>query len=171
MSEDGVEGGFVGACEADQNNCQDSLDQKRCSQESGGIEQARYEGEQRTRTLRSWFEGVSVDLDYKVLPVVVRHCARQITQRHVRSDEKKQIERLHGRPQNGQVPEFAEVNHFRDPQKAADTSKLYDRWSLRLNGNDFGNGWTLRGYTSESPQVSIHLETSRRPAMGQQSAE
>ena len=63
---------------------------------------------------------------------VVRHCAWQITHRHVRSDGKKQIERLPRRPLNSQVSEFAEVNHFRDPQKAADKSKLYDRWSLRL---------------------------------------
>ena len=48
---------------------------KASSVNAGGIEWARYEAEKRTRTLRSWFEGVSVDLDYKVLPVVVRHCA------------------------------------------------------------------------------------------------
>ena len=77
-------------------------------------------------------KGVSVDPDYKVLPVVVRHCAWQTTHRHVRAYGKKQIERLRGRPHDGQVSEFAEVNHFRDPQKAADMSKLYDRWSLRL---------------------------------------
>ena len=40
-----------------------------------------------------------------------------------------------------------------------------------MDGKDFGVGWTLHGYTSESLQVSIHLETSRRPAMGQGSAE
>ena len=54
-----------------------------------------------------------------------------MTNRHVRSDGKKQIERLRGRPTGGQVPEFAEVNHFRDTQRAAGTSKLYDEWSLR----------------------------------------
>ena len=63
-----------------------------------------------------------MDLDYTVLPVAVRHTVWQITHRHVRSDGKKQIERLRGRPNNGQVSEFAEVNYFRDPQKAADTS-------------------------------------------------
>ena len=55
-----------------------------------------------------------------------------MTHRHVRSDGKKQIERLRRRPHNGQVSDFAEVIHFRDPQKTAGTSKLYDWWSLRL---------------------------------------
>ena len=50
----------------------------------------------------------------------------------VRPDWKKQIERLHGRPHNGQESEFAQVNHFGDPQKAGNMSKLYGRWSLRL---------------------------------------
>ena len=36
---------------------------------------------------------------------------------------------------------------------------------------DFGVGWTPRGYTSGSSQVLIHLETPRRPAMGQESVE
>ena len=35
----------------------------------------------------------------------------------VRSDGKKLIERLRGRPTRGQVPEFAEVNHFRNTQR------------------------------------------------------
>ena len=55
-----------------------------------------------------------------------------MTHRHVRSDGKKQIERLRGRPHNGLVPEFAEVNQFRDTQRAAGTSKQYDEWNLRL---------------------------------------
>ena len=41
-------------------------------------------------------------------------------------------ERLHGRPYQGQVAEFAEVVHFRDPGKAADMPKLDDRWNLGL---------------------------------------
>ena len=60
--------------------------------------------------------------DYKVLPDAVLHCAWQMTHRHVRSDRKKQIERIRG----------VEVDHFRDAQRAAGTSKLYDEWSLRL---------------------------------------
>ena len=105
---------------------------KASSVNAGGIEQASYEVEKQIRTLRSVFEGVSADWGYKVMPVVVRHRAWQITHRHVRPDGKKQIERLRGRPHTGQVSEFVEVNHFSDPQKAADTSKLYDRLSLRL---------------------------------------
>ena len=111
-------------------------------------------------------------MNYKVLPDAVRHCAWQMTHRHVRSDGKKRIERPRERPGRGQVPEFTEVNHVRDTQKAADTSELYDRLSLRLwMRTEFGVGWTLHGYTSGSSQVSIHLETPRRPAMGQESVE
>ena len=55
-----------------------------------------------------------------------------MTHRHVRSDGRTQIERVRGRPHNGQVPEFAEVNHFRDPQKAADMSILCDMRRVRL---------------------------------------
>ena len=35
-----------------------------------------------------------------------------------------------------------------------------------MGENDFDVGCTPRGYTSGSTQVSIHLETPRRPAMG-----
>ena len=42
------------------------------------------EVERRSRTLRSWFEEVSVDLVCKVLPHTVRNCAWQITHRLVR---------------------------------------------------------------------------------------
>ena len=93
---------------------------------------ASHEVEKRTRTLRPWFEGVSVDRVCKVLPDTVRICAWQMTHRHVRTDGRKQIERPRGRPHSGQVSEFAELNHFRDPQKAGDTSKLYGRRSRRL---------------------------------------
>ena len=36
------------------------------------------------------------------------------------------------RPYQGQMAEFAEVVHFRDPGKAADMPKLDDRWNLGL---------------------------------------
>ena len=55
-----------------------------------------------------------------------------MTHRHVRSDGKKQIERMRGRLSRGQVPEFVEVDLFRDFQRAAGTSKLCDEWSMRL---------------------------------------
>ena len=105
---------------------------KASSVSAGGVERVRYEVEKQIRTWRSWFEGASEDLNYKVLPDAVRHCAWQMIHRHVRSDGKKQIERLRGRRSRGQVQEFAEVDHFRDTQRAASTSKLYDEWSLRL---------------------------------------
>ena len=88
---------------------------KGSSASAGGIERANYEVEKQIRTLRSRFEenyGESVGLDHKMLPFLVRHCA---------------YERLRGRPYQGQVAEFAEVVHFRDPGKAADMPKLDDR--------------------------------------------
>ena len=99
---------------------------KASSVSAGGVERVRYEVEKQIRTWRSGFEGASEDLNYKVLLDAVRHCAWQMTHRHVRSDRKKHIERLRGRPTGGQVPEFAEVNHFRDTHRAAGTSKLCD---------------------------------------------
>ena len=92
----------------------------------------KYGAEKQIRTWRSWFEGASEDLRGKVLPVALRHCAWQMTHRHVRSDGKKQIERLRGRQSRGRVPECVEVDHFRDTQRVAGTSKLCDEWSLRL---------------------------------------
>ena len=98
MSEDGVEGGLVVTLDATKLTHRTRLIKGGAVQNpvcntpmassvnAGGIEQARNEVEKRTRTLRSWFEGVSVDLNYKVLPVVVRHRLRQRTHRHVRSD-------------------------------------------------------------------------------------
>ena len=41
-------------------------------------------------------------------------------------------ERLRGPPYQGQVAEFAEFAHFRDPGTAADMPKLDDRWNLGL---------------------------------------
>ena len=144
MSEDGVESGLMVALEAINSTGRTRLIKggavknpvcntpKASSVSAGGVERVRYEVEKQIRTWISWFEGASEDLNYKVLPDAVRHSAWQMTQRHVRSDGKKQIERLRGRPTRGQVPEFAEVNHFRNTQRAANTSKLYDEWSLRL---------------------------------------
>ena len=53
-------------------------------------------------------------------PFLVRHCAWLITHYQVKSDGQTLYERLRGRPYQGQVAEFAEVVHFRDPGKAAD---------------------------------------------------
>ena len=73
-----------------------------------------------------------MDLDHKMLPFLVRHCAWQITHHQVMSDGKTPYERFRGRPYQGQVAEFAEVEHFRDSEKAADMPNLDDRWSLGL---------------------------------------
>ena len=105
------------------------------SASAGGIERANYEVEKQIRTLRSRLKenhGESVGLDHKMLPYLVRHCAWLITHYQVKSDGKTPYERLRGRPYQGQVAEFAEVVHFRDPGKAADMPKLDDRWSLGL---------------------------------------
>ena len=50
----------------------------------------------------------------------------------MKSDGNTPYERLRGRPHQGQVAEFAEVVHFRDPGKAAVMPKLDDRWNLGL---------------------------------------
>ena len=67
-----------------------------------------------------------------MLPFLVRHCAWLITHYQVKSDGKTPYERLRGRPYQGQVAEFAEVVHFRDPGNAADMPKLDDRLNLGL---------------------------------------
>ena len=67
-----------------------------------------------------------------MLPFLVRHSAWQTAHYQVKSDGKTSYERLRGRPYQGQVAEFAEVVHFRDPGKAADMPKLDDQWSLAL---------------------------------------
>ena len=97
---------------------------KGSSASAGGIERANYEVEKQIRTLRSRFEenyGESVGLDHKMLPFLLLHCAWLITHYQVMSNGKTPYERVRGRPFQGQVAEFAEVVHFRDPEKAADT--------------------------------------------------
>ena len=71
------------------------------SASAGGIDRANYEVEKQIRTLRSRFEenyGESVELDHKMLPFLVRHCAWLITHYQVKSDGKTPYERLRGRP-------------------------------------------------------------------------
>ena len=98
---------------------------KASSVNAGRIERASQKVETRSRTSRSWFEKVSVERVCKVMPDTVRNCAWQITRRLARPGRMKQIERPCGRPHNGQVSKFTELNHIREPQKA-------DEWSLRL---------------------------------------
>ena len=95
---------------------------KASSVNAGRIERASQKVEKRSRTSRSWFEGVSVERVCKVMPNTVRKCAWQITRRLARE---KQVERPCGRSHNGQVSQFTKLNHFRERQKAGE-------WSPRL---------------------------------------
>ena len=97
--------------------------------------------------------GESVGLDHKMLPFLVRHCAWLITHYQVKSDGKTPYERLRGRPYQGQVAEFAEVVHFRDPGKAADMPKLDDRWNLGL--------WLGKGLASDEHHVGTSAGVRR----------
>ena len=92
---------------------------------AGRIERASQKVEKRSRTSRSWFEVVSVERVCKKMPDTVRNCAWQIPRRLAWPGRVKQIESPCGRPRYGQVSEFTELNHFREPQKP-------DEWSLRL---------------------------------------
>ena len=62
----------------------------------------------------------------KVMQDTVQNCAWQTTRRLAKPGRVKQIERPCGRSHNGQVSEFAELNHFREPQKAGYMSKPHD---------------------------------------------
>ena len=98
MSEDGVDGRLVDAHEAIRPTDRTRLIKRRVvknpvchtpkasSVNAGGNERASYEVEKRTRTMKTWFERVSVDRVCKVLPDTVRNCAWQTTRRPVRPD-------------------------------------------------------------------------------------
>ena len=134
MSEDGVEARLVGAREAFRPTDRTRLIKMRAvknpvcitpkasSVNAGRIERASQKVEKRSRTSR-W--KVSVERVCKVMPDTVRNCAWQITRRLARPGRMKLVERPCGRLRNGQVSEFTELNHFREPQKAGE-------WSLRL---------------------------------------
>ena len=166
MSEDGVGSGLVVALEdikpigRTRPIKRDAVKNPVCntpkatSDSAGRVERVKYEIE-KIRTWRSWFEEESEDLKYNVLPHAVRHCAWQMTHRHVRSDGKKQIERLRGRPSRGQVPEFAEVDHFRDTQRIEPRNlRTLRSWmwrksccrkpELRDRRSSTSGGWTMR---------------------------
>ncbi len=104
------------------------------SASAGGIERCNYEVEKQIRTLRSRFEEVykqPLHLEHVALPWLVRHAAWQITHYQVKSDGRTPYERLRGgRPYNGQVAEFGEIVHYRDPTKASEQPKLDSRWTL-----------------------------------------
>ena len=92
----GVEARLVGACEAFRPTDRTRLIKLRAvrnpvcntpkasSANAGRIERASQKVEKRSRTSRSWFEGVSVERVCKVMPDTVRNCAWQITRRLAR---------------------------------------------------------------------------------------
>ena len=137
MSGNGVEARLAGAREAFRPTDRTRLIEMRAvknpvcnkpkasSVNAGRIERASQQVEKRSRTSRSWFEGVSVERVCKMMPDTVRNCAWQKTRRLARPGRVEQIERPCGRLRNGQMSEFTELNHFREPQKVGE-------WSLRL---------------------------------------
>ena len=131
MSVDRVEARLVGASEAFRPTDRTRLNEMRAvkipvcdtpkasSVNAGRIEQASQKVEKRSRTSRSWFEGVSVERVCKVMPDTVRHCAWQIPLCLARPGRAKQNEA--SRRHNGQVSKFTKMNHFTDGE-----------WTLRL---------------------------------------
>ena len=95
---------------------------KASSANAGRIERASQKVEKRSRTSRSWFEGVSVE---RVCKVTVRTCAWQITRRLARPGTATQNEASRRQLHNGQVSEFIKMNHSTEPQEDGE-------WSLRL---------------------------------------
>ena len=127
----GVEDRLVGASEAFRPTDRTRLNEMRAVKNSvcdtpkasnvnaERIEQASQKFEKRSRTSRSWFEGISVECVCKVMPDTVRNCAWQITRRLARPGRAKQNES--SRRHNGHVSKFTKMNHF-----------TYGEWSLRL---------------------------------------
>ena len=68
-----------------------------------------------------------VDLDSTILPWLVRHARWLITHIQDKVDGKTPYERLRHRPYLGEVMEFGEATHYKDPDKLG---KLEDRWFL-----------------------------------------
>ena len=96
MSVNRVEARLVGACEAFRPTDRTRLNEMRAVKNNvcdtpkasnvnaEGIEQASLKVEKRSRTSRSWFEGVSVERVCKVMPDTVRNCTWQISRRFAR---------------------------------------------------------------------------------------
>ena len=141
LSVNRVEARLVGACEAFrtrlnemravQNTVSDTP--KAPSANAERIERASQKVEKRSRTSRSWFEGISVERVYKVMPDRMRNCAWQITRRLARPGRMKHVERPCGRLRNGQVSEFTEMSHFRGPQKAGECSLRLWRGTIMVS--------------------------------------
>ena len=133
-SENGAEARLVGACGAFRPTDRTRLIKmkavrnpvcntpKASSANAEGIERASQKVKKRSRTSRSRFEGVLVERVFKVMPDRMRNCAWQITRRLTRHGRMKHVERPCGRLHNGQMSEFTEMSHFREPQKAGESS-------------------------------------------------
>ena len=130
ISGNGVEARLVGACEAFrtqlnemravQNTVSDTPNASSAS--AGRMDRASQKVEKRSRNSRSRFERVPVERVCKVMPDTVRNCTWQITRCLARPGRMKHVERPCGRARNGQVSEFTEMSHFREPQKAGECS-------------------------------------------------
>ena len=134
MSVNRVEARLVDACEAFRPTDRTRLNEMRAVQNTvcdtpnasnviaERIEQASQKIQERSRTSRSYLEGVSVERVCKVVPDTVRNCAWQITRRFARPGRAKHNEA--SRRHNGQVSKFTKMNCFTD-----------DEWNLRLRRN------------------------------------
>ena len=124
MSVTRVEARLVGACEAFRPTDRTRLNEMRAVQNTVSdapkassvnaerIERASQMVEKRSRTSRSWFEGIPVERVYKVMPDTVFNCAWQTSRRLARPGRAKQNEASHRH--NGQVSKFTKMNHFTD---------------------------------------------------------
>ena len=102
MSENRAEARLVGACGAFRPTDRTRLIKmiavknpvcntpKASSANAEGIERASQKVEKRFRTSRSWFEGVSVERVYKVMPDKMRNCAWQIARRLARDETRRE---------------------------------------------------------------------------------
>ena len=128
-----VEARLMGACEAFRSSDRTRLNEMRAVQNTvcetpkassanaERIERASQMVEKRSRTSRSWFEGISVERVCNVMPDTVCHCAWQTSRRLARPGRAKQNEG--SRRHNGRVSKFTKMNHFTD------------EWNLRLRRN------------------------------------
>ena len=105
------------------------------SASAGGIERANREVADQARTLRSRTEevyGIRVDTYHKLVPWLVRHAGWLITHFQVKSDGKTPFERLRRRPYHGEVVEFAETVHYKEPPREPNSNKFDDRWFVGI---------------------------------------
>ena len=103
-----------------------------------------------------------VDLDSAILPWLVGYAGWLITHFQVKVDGKTPYERLRHRPYQGEVVEFGETVHSKDPDKLG---KLEDRW--------FIGAWLGKSLASDEqprdrarrPTLPVHLATAWSTAL------